>query len=303
MHYHPFTYQKKGSPLFWVFLLNLFFTLIEWIGGTIVNSSAILADALHDAGDAFILGLAWFLEKKSLEKGSPQFTFGYRRFNILSATLLGIILLVGSGFLLYFGIERLIHPEQIKEKGMLLIACLGLLFNGISTLFLYHKEDHHEAMIRWHLIEDVLGWLSVLIGSLFIYFFQWYFIDGLLTILIALFILFQAGKRLISIVQVLLQAAPSDISPIYLKKELLQAHPAIKNIHHLHLWTLDGTHHIFTAHIVVPMNITLSEIKAIKQAIYETLNRYPIHHVTLEIESENEACFMGSGEVVPGEWS
>jgi len=299
MHLH---HESKGNILFWVFLLNLLFTLIEWIGGIFVNSHAIIADAFHDTGDTIMLGIAWFLERKSYQQSPPQFTFGFRRFSTLSATLLGILLVFGSGFMLYFGIQRLLSPEPVMEKGMLLLACLGTLFNGIGYFFLTGKENHNESMIRWHLLEDILGWIAVLIGALFIYFFQWYFIDGLLTLTISLFILFQAGKRLIFIVHVLLQAAPPEISPMELKEQLLHSHQAIQDVHHLHLWTLDGIHNILTAHIVISASTNPSEIPGIKKRIYKTLSHYPIHHVTLEIEEENDTCYMGPKPVLPGEW-
>ena len=178
------------------FALNFTFTFIEVIGGFLTNSIAILSDALHDLGDTLAIGLSWYFQKLSGKSRSQKFSYGYKRFSLVSALISAIILLVGSVLIIYKAIPRLINPEIVHVKGMFVIAILGVLVNGIAVLRLKKGHSSNERVVMLHLLEDVLGWLAVLFGSVLMYFFDWPIIDPILSIMIATFILWNALKNI-----------------------------------------------------------------------------------------------------------
>ena len=166
-HHHSHSNGTNIANIKIAFFLNLFFTVFEIIGGYLTNSVAIAADALHDFGDSLSLGLSWFLEKYSLKGRSQKFSYGYRRFSLLSALINSLVLIIGSAFVLWHTIPRLFHPQSVNVKGMLLLAIGGILINGIAVLKIRNKNNSlNEKTVSWHLLEDVLGWVAVLIISI-----------------------------------------------------------------------------------------------------------------------------------------
>lgn len=271
------------------FWLNFAFAVLEVIGGLWTNSMAILSDALHDCGDTIALGLAWYFAKISQKQRDNQFSYGYKRFSLLGALISGFILLVGSTLILVEAIPRLINPADVKVEGMVLLAILGVIMNGIAALQLQHSKTQNERMVTLHLLEDVLGWLAVLIVSLVMLVVHLPVLDPLLSLLITSYILWSVIKNLRGTVQVFLQAIPLNLNKQQLEAILMTQLP-IDSVHDWHLWTMDGEYHVASCHVVVASHLSVDEIIAIKTQARTILKQYNVQHLTIEIEYENENC-------------
>jgi cobalt-zinc-cadmium efflux system protein len=271
------------------FFLNFFFTIIEFIGGYLTNSVAIMSDALHDLGDTFSLGLAWFLEKFSSKKRTDKFSYGYKRFSLLGAFINAVILLLGSLFILSEAIPRIINPETSNAQGMLILAIFGILVNGYAVYKTSKGKTMNEKVISWHLLEDVLGWVAVFIVSIVMIFTNLTILDPILSILITLYILWGVLKNLKATALLFLQATPIDLDTNRIDNELRKS-SLIQDIHDTHIWSLDGEEHILSSHIVIKGNSTKEDIKKIKIEIKKNLINQGINHSTLEIEFEDEIC-------------
>lgn len=164
-HDHSHAHDGAGN-LKVAFLLNLGFTIIEIAGGFWTNSIAILTDAVHDSGDCISLGFAWYLQKISSRERTSTYTYGYRRFSVLGALITGLVLLAGLTFILWNAVKRLISPEEVLAPGMIALAVIGVVMNGAAVLRVRKGESLSEKVVSWHLLEDTLGWIAVLIGAL-----------------------------------------------------------------------------------------------------------------------------------------
>ena len=289
-HSHEHSHSHApGKNIASAFFLNLAFCIIEFIGGLLTNSVAILSDALHDLGDSFSLGLAWYLQKVSARKPDKKYTYGYKRFTILSALINSVILLTGSIFVLFEGIKRIINPAETDAKGMLILAILGVIVNGVAVLRLRKGDSLNEKVVSLHMIEDVLGWVAVLIGSLIMMFFDLPIIDPILSVLISVYILYNVYRNLRSAMRVILQGKPGNIDETMVRKTLL-ALPQVNDLHDLHIWSLDSEFMVLTVHLVVEDNIQKEEQKALRAAAHIKLKELDIQHSTIEIENASEVC-------------
>lgn len=280
---------KSSNGIKTAFYLNLIFSIAEFIGGFLTNSVSILSDALHDLGDSISIGLAWYLEKKSKQPPTDKFSFGYRRFSVLGAFINSVILIIGSIFVINEAFERIFHPEQINTKGMLLFAILGIIVNGIAVLKMKSGSSINEKMVTWHLIEDVLGWIVVLIVSIVLLFYPIFIIDAILSILITIYILFNVVKRLKETLYIFLQGVPNDINIDIIEREI-QDIENIKYLKHLHIWTMDGEKHVFSAHVHLKELANINQLIKIKSDIRTILTKYKFDHYTIETEFEEEYC-------------
>ena len=286
-HHHHVTDNIKIA-----FFLNFTFTIIEIIGSIFTNSTAILADVVHDLGDTFALGFALFFESFSRKKRDQNFSYGYRRFSTLSAFLNSIILIFGSLFAIYYSIDRIVNPQAINVEWMFVFSILGVLFNGMGVLRLKKSDtsSQNQKVVMLHLLEDAMGWLAIFIGCFFIYFLNWIIIDPLLSFFIALFILWNAFRSLKSISLIFLQAIPDNDLEEKIKTKLLES-SHIKSIHDLHFWSLDGNYNVLTIHLVVSSsNLKKEDLFSIKSNTRKILKKLGIQHSTIEIETENEDC-------------
>ncbi|MDD4968617.1 MAG: cation diffusion facilitator family transporter [Paludibacter sp.] len=276
------------------FFLNLFFTLLEITGGFFTNSMAILSDAVHDLGDCLSLGLAWYFQKVS-RKGSDSFySYGYKRFSLLGAIINSIVLTVGSIFILTEAIPRIFHPEKTQALGMFLLAIVGVFVNGLAFFRLKKGSSLNEKVVSLHFLEDVLGWLAILIGSIIMYFFNVPFIDPVLSVGIAFFILFNVYKNIKQTLHIILQGIPADINIDELT-ENLQQFKGIEDIHDLHVWSVDGNYNILTVHVVMNKSIEIEKIAELKSLIRNTLKQKGIQHATIEFETTDERCDFEKG--------
>jgi cobalt-zinc-cadmium efflux system protein len=287
-HHHHHHHHASGN-LKVAFFLNLLFTVIEIIGGILTNSLAILSDALHDLGDSLSLGLAWYFQNLSKKGRDQKFSYGYKRFSLLGAIINSIVLVVGSIFIIQAAIPRIIHPEEANVKGMILLGILGVIINGAAVLRLKKGESHNEKVVALHLLEDVLGWVAVLIGSAVIYFTDYYIIDPILSLGIALFILFNVYKNLKSSLNIILQAIPEALDLAKIETAILQVNGVV-SMHDLHIWSLDGQRNVLTVHVVLAQNLTSQH--AVKVEISEAMHALGIDHCTIETELSGEDCVL-----------
>jgi cobalt-zinc-cadmium efflux system protein len=273
------------------FFLNLAFTIAEFAGGLYTNSLAITADALHDLGDSFSLGLAWFFERISGRKPTAIYSYGYRRFSLAAALINGVVLLVGSSLIIWSALDRLAAPVMPNAPGMLVFAVVGVLVNGIAALRVKTGKSLNEQMVAWHLIEDVLGWIAVLFVSFVLMFRNVPVLDPILSILITFIVLGNVLRNLRKTMVIFLQGVPPTVSLRNVEAALRKV-PGVAGLHDLHLWSLDGEHHILTGHIVVPGGCPLEELVAVKCRVKEKALELGISHATIEIEHQGESCTL-----------
>ncbi|MBU1662579.1 MAG: cation diffusion facilitator family transporter [Chloroflexi bacterium] len=286
-HHHDTSKNIKTA-----FFLNLAFTILEIFGGLWTNSLAILSDAVHDLGDSISLGLAWYLDSYAQRGEDDRFSYGYRRFSLLGALINTIILIVGGLFVITQAIPRLIAPEHANAPGMVLFAIVGILVNGAAVLRLKDSQSINAKVVAWHLLEDVLGWVAVLIVAIILLFVDIPILDPILSVLISLYILYNVVKNLRDTLALFLQAVPKDIEIKIIKDQLLGIED-VKSTHHIHIWSLDGEHNVLTAHVVVDEAVTKEEILCIKGEVREVLRDHDFTHITVEIEYGDGDCAMG----------
>ena len=284
IHHHHAVKNLKVA-----FLLNITFTLIEAVGGFFTNSIAILSDALHDLGDTLAIGMSWYFQKLSNKSRTQKFSYGYKRLSLISALISAIILLIGSTLIIYQAVPRIFNPEVVHVKGMFIIAVIGVLVNGAAVLRLKKGHSSNERVVMLHLLEDVLGWIAVLLGSVLMYFFDWPFIDPFLSIAIAIFILWNAFKNIKEFVRIFLQGIPKDIDLDKISTSLSDI-PDVESVHDVHIWSMDGDYNVFSAHFVVNDDISASKIIEIKKQARKLFRKFNISHETLEFEYRSEAC-------------
>ncbi|MCF6458052.1 cation diffusion facilitator family transporter [Pseudoalteromonas sp. MMG024] len=290
MHNHNHSHQHgQDDRIGWAFFLNVTFTIIEFIGGWLTNSTAIMADAVHDLGDSLSIGFAWILSRFSNKEASDKYSYGYRRLTLFGALVNCIVLVVGSVWVLFEAIPRLSNPEMPVVEGMLGLAILGVAVNGYAVFKLKAGETLNEKVLTWHLLEDVLGWVAVLIVSIVLLFVDLPILDPLLSIGFTLFILFNVFKNLKSTLVLFLQAAPDEETQESIKQSLTNL-PKVNGVHHLHFWSLDGESHVLTAHIELVEKTDVDELIKLKEQVAKKLSAYRLSHTTIEFEFPKETC-------------
>lgn len=285
-HHHHSTDNIRTA-----FLLNLFFTLVELVGGILTNSVAVLSDAIHDLGDSTALGLAWYLNNLSYKERDSRYSYGYKRFSLLGALVSTLILITGSVFILTKSIPRIFNPEPTNATGMLIFAILGVGVNGLAALRLRRDHSLNARMVAFHLIEDILGWAAVLIVSLVLLFRPFYILDAILSITITVFILFNVIRNLKKILSLFLQAIPDQIDVEEIERHFTRI-PKVLSCHHTHCWSLDGEHHVLTTHVVLDVDTTRDEVFKIKKQIQTLAKSLDFTHITVETEFAESDCTM-----------
>jgi cobalt-zinc-cadmium efflux system protein len=288
-HHHHHHHHHGSKNILIAFFLNFTFAIIEFIGGFLTNSVAIYSDALHDLGDSLALLFAYFAEKFGEKEPDEKYTYGYKRFSVLSALINGIILISGSLFVIMESIERISSPQPVEPKGMLLLALLGVAVNGFAAFRLSKDEGINQRMVMLHLLEDILGWIAVLIVSIILLFKPWYILDSILSILISIVILRGVYKNFMSIGQIFLQSFPEsiDIKTILTK---IRGLDLVIDVHCLKGWSIDESHATLSLHVVVPDNKTIKELDELKILIKKILEDSNIKYSSIEFESESYNC-------------
>ena len=275
--------MKTEKNILFAFLLNLMFSIFEFVGGIFTNSVAILSDAVHDMGDALSIGISLFLEKKSKKKPDNNYTYGYIRYSVLGGLITTVILLVGSVLVIYNAIVRIINPVDVNYKGMLIFAVAGVIMNFIAAYLTKEGDKIKQKSVNLHMLEDVLGWVVVLVGAIIMNFTDILIIDPIMSIGVAVFILINTLKNLKQILNLFLEKTPENINIEELKNHLKKI-DGVNDIHHIHVWSIDGYNSYATMHIVTKSN----NIKEIKEKIRKELAEHGICHAILE--TEDEAC-------------
>ena len=289
MGHHHDHHHHSSNNIKVAFFLNFAFTILEIIGGLYVNSIAIISDAIHDLGDTISLGTSWYLEEKSYKKSNKKFSFGYKRFSLLGALINSIILIIGSLYVITEAVGRILEPEHTDAKGMIFFAVIGVLVNGYAAWKLSSGKTMNEKVASWHLVEDVLGWVAVLVVGIILNFKDIHYLDPALSLLITIYILWNVFIRLKQTLFIFLQGVPEDLDINEIESKILNI-DFVNSIHHMHVWSLEGEHNVFTAHIKIDDNSNLNNFKKVKSDVKDILKEYKFEHYTVEVEFNDENC-------------
>jgi cobalt-zinc-cadmium efflux system protein len=278
---HDHSHHQNSKNILVAFTLNATFSVIELIGGYLTNSVAIYSDALHDFGDSLALLFSYFAEKMSHKGADSKYTFGYRRFSILSALVNGLILLTGSLFIIVESIQRVISPEVVKPEGMIWLAILGIAVNSVAAYRMSNNEGVNARMVMLHLLEDLFGWVAVLGVSVILMFRPWYFLDSLLSILISVVVLRGVYKNLKKVFSIFLQKFPEeiDLSEIHME---LNSFELVENIHSIKGFSFDGESFYLSLHIKVPEGSLIEQLDDLRFKIKNLLIKKNINYSSIE---------------------
>ena len=271
--------MSSSKNTFIAFLLNLSFSIIEFIFGWLFGSSAILADAVHDLGDALAIGSSAIMQTYANKPADRVYPFGYKRWNILAALLTSSILIIGSSLILVENIPNLFHPNPVNQDGMLILGIIAVIINFLASRIVKNGHSHNESILSLHFLEDILGWLAVILVSIILQFTDWYFLDPLLSLCIAIFILSKALPKAWNNIKILLETSPQGVNP----EEVIGILLALENVHEitqLNVWTMDGYDHCATVTVKLTNPAVADKTKA---KIRNSLITFGIVQSTIEI--------------------
>lgn len=287
----------SGSRLLATLLLNLLIPAAQVVGGIQANSMALLSDAAHNFSDFMAVALAYVANRIGKRGASAQFTFGYRRAEILAATLNVFILLGVSGFILFEAGHRLFHPESVQAGLVILIAAIGVFGNGLSA-WLLHKDAAHNLNMKGaflHMMGDLFTSVAVVVNGVVLLYRPWYWLDPALSVLIAAFIVKNCWSILKEATCILMNATPTGLDLVKIKK-FLESIPGVKNVHYLHAWNLCSSSVAFSCHVVVP-DQNLSRIDVLSDKLRARLmEQFGIDHPVLQFETGK----CGNGDLFCG---
>lgn len=276
--------MKTQRNILAAFLLNLAFSVFEFVGGILTGSVAILSDAVHDIGDAASIGVSFILEKKSKRPPDGKYTYGYARYSVLGGFVTTLILLMGSVIMIYNAVGRIITPTPIHYDGMILFAIVGVCVNFLAAFLTHGEGSLNQRAVNLHMLEDVLGWIVVLVGAIVMRFTDIPLLDPIMSIGVSVFILVNAFENLKEIFELFLEKTPHGLDIATVKAQV-EPIDGVLDVHHIHLWSIDGQNHFATMHIV-----TDRASHTVKDTVREKLEHLGIGHVTLELEVRGEHC-------------
>ena len=276
--------MKTERNILVAFILNLSFSVFEFIGGTITGSVAIISDSVHDIGDAFSIGVSYFLERKSKRQPDEIYTYGYKRFSVLGSLITTVVLLIGSAIVIYNSVLRLFNPVDVNYNGMIVFALAGTFVNLVAAIVTGHGESLNQKAVNLHMLEDVLGWIVVLTGAVIMRFTDISLIDPIMSVAISVFIFVNAIKNIKEIENLFTEKIPDNIKIEEIKEHICHI-DGVEDVHHIHIWSIDGFSNYATMHIV-----TDGDAHTIKHKVREELAGHNISHVTLELEGADEHC-------------
>jgi len=285
-HHHGHRAESNLKLAFW---LNAVFALVEIAGGVLTNSVSILSNAFHDLGDSVALGLAWYFQRVSAKERDATYTYGYKRYSLVGASISALILLAGSVVIIVHAVPRLMAPEPVKVQGMVYLALAGILVNALAMLRLREGHSQNEKVISIHLLEDVLGWTAVLIVGIVMRYWDVPVLDPVLSLMITCFILYRAFGSMKETFGIFMQAMPSKEEMAHYKEHLVGIE-GIEDVHDMHFWTLDGNYHIGSLHVSVNPLISVAASEEIKKAVRDFLRDEGYEHTTIEIEPSGQPC-------------
>lgn len=294
-HYH---HKVSGKKLLITIILNIVITVAQLIGGLFANSLALISDAFHNLTDVISLIVSYVANLLTTKKKQTLHrTFGYKRAEIIAAFINGSTLIVIAIFLVFEAINRFFNPNIVKGNIVIWLAILSIIANGLSVLLIKKDAKHNLNMksAYVHLFTDMLTSIAVLTGGILIKFYQVYWVDGVLTLLIACYLIYMSWNILISSIKILMLFAPEEINIDNIIKEIIKI-KSIKNVHHIHIWQLNDHDYHFEAHIEFKKDINLSKFdKKCKQVEELLIDKFKINHVTLQPEfsrNDNKAIII-----------
>ncbi len=284
-HDHSHSHSISGKNIGIAIFLNILITVSQIIGGVISGSVALLTDALHNFSDVISLFLSYFTNRLARRKPTAKQTYGYKRAEILSAFVNSVTLIAIAIYLIVEAVERFLNPEPVKADLVIYFAIGSIIINLISVLLLHKdaKDSINMKSAYLHLLTDVMTSIAVMIGGILMKYFDIYRIDSVLSIMIAVYLIFSSYKLLWTSIKILMQFTPQDID-IYDISDQITAVAGIKNVHHVHLWQLNDKDLFFEAHIDLEKNITIVEFQEILIEIELLLNKRGISHFNIQPE-------------------
>ena len=272
----------KAKYTVWVaFFLNLSYAIVEFIAGGIFGSSAVLADSVHDLGDAIAIGISAFLETISNREEDRQYTLGYKRFSLLGALVTAVILITGSILVILENITKLFNPQPVNDEGILWLGIIAVSINVLASLVVRKGKTKNESILSLHFLEDTLGWLAVILMAIILRFTDWYILDPLLSLVISIFILTKAIPRFWSTLKIFLDAVPEGIETAELEKELA-ALANVKSVNQLSIWSMDGLENDAIVHVCLE---EIEHMEYYKESIRNLLKDYGFQNVTIEVDA------------------
>ncbi len=276
--------MKTERNILITFILNLSFSIFEFIGGIVTGSVAIISDAIHDVCDAVSIGFSFIFEKKSKKQPDKIYTYGYSRYSVIGGFVTTLILVISSVIIIFNSISRIINPTEINYDGMIIFAVVGVCVNLCAAMVTRGKGSLNQKAVNLHMIEDVLGWVVVLIGAVIMKFTGFAIIDAIMSAGVSAFILFNAINHLKKILVLFLDKIPDNIEVDDIKTSIYEVDGVI-DVHHIHIRSVDGQLNSASLHVV-----TDEDAYEIKEKVRNALREKGIGHVTIEIEKSSEIC-------------
>ena len=286
-HHHYHHHQKNGNNLIISIILNVLITVAQIIGGLLSGSMALLSDAAHNFSDVLALLFSYVAEKLSGRKRTLKQTFGYKRAGIFAAFTNSATLMIVATILVREAIERLMNPKPIDGNIVIYMAALGILFNGLSAMLVKQgaKTDINMRSAYLHLFTDMITSLGVFAGGFAITFLGWYWVDGVLTIAISIYLIYSSWGIFYASLRIFMQFTPVQISIEEIAGKIMGIQ-GVRNIHHVHVWKLDDHEMMFEAHLDLKEDFTISHFELILEQVDSVLHHFDIHHYNIQPEWE-----------------
>ena len=274
--------MSSKTSIWLAFFLNLSYAIVEFIAGGIFGSSAVLADSVHDLGDAIAIGISAFLETISNREEDGQYTLGYKRFSLLGAILTAVILMIGSVLVILENITKIVEPQPVNEEGVLWLGIIAVSINVLASLVVRKGKTKNESILSLHFLEDTLGWVAVILMAIILRFTDWYILDPLLSLVISFFILSKAIPRFWSTLKIFLDAVPEGIDIEQVKSDLEQLE-YVASVNQLNLWTMDGLEKNAIIHVCLEH---VKHMEVCKESIRDLLKERGFQNVTIEVDED-----------------
>ena len=264
------------------FFLNLSFAIVEFIAGGVFGSSTVLADSVHDLGDAIAIGLSAYLETISNREEDSHYTLGYKRFSLLGALITAVILMTGSVFVILENITKLFNPQPVNDEGILWLGIIAVTINVLASLVVRKGKTKNESILSLHFLEDTLGWLAVILMAIILRFTDWYILDPLLSLVISFFILSKAIPRFWSTLKIFLDAVPEGVDIKQVKSDLEQLE-YVASVNQINLWTMDGLEKNAIIHVCLEH---IKHMEVCKESIRDLLKDCGFQNITIEVDAD-----------------
>ena len=277
--------MKAKYPVWLAFFLNLTYAIVEFIAGGVFGSSAVLADSVHDLGDAIAIGISAFLESISNREEDSHYTLGYKRFSLLGAMVTAVILMTGSVLVILENIAKIFHPQSVNDEGIFWLGIIAITINVLASLVIRKGQTKNESILSLHFLEDTLGWVTVILMAIVLRFTDWYILDPLLSLVISFFILSKALPRFWRTLKIFLDAVPEGVDIQKIKTDLAEL-DHVASINQLNLWTMDGLEKNAIVHVCLK---EMEHMETCKESIRIFLKDCGFQNITIEVDADLES--------------